>query len=106
MAVEVVIQAIRADRVENIHPEHVGMLTVRRRYGVCEKDTCVGQSGEIEGMFAIQPLDFIEAAGSSGRGGEELEGGNGDGGSRVGETLLVRRRLAWIAGCQTIVGVS
>jgi hypothetical protein len=32
-------------------------------------------------MFAIESLDFIETAGSSGRGWEKLEGGDGDGGS-------------------------
>ncbi len=41
-------------------------------------------------MFAIEPLDFMEAAGGSGRGGEELERGDGDGGSRVGKTLWMR----------------
>lgn len=59
------------------------MLTARRRDTVCEEQAGIGKTGESQRMLAVEALHFIEAAGGGGSGRQELEGGDGDGGSGV-----------------------
>lgn len=83
LAVEPIVENIRANGRGNAHPDQIRVLALFRREAIREQETSVGDVGQPQTMFTVQPLDLVEGPGRGGSSGKKTQGGDGDTGSGV-----------------------
>lgn len=83
LAVEQIVESIRANGGGDTHPDEIWVLALSRREAIREQETSVGNVGQSQTMLTAQPLDFIERPGGSAGSRKKTQGGDGDARSGV-----------------------
>lgn len=76
--IEPVIDTVRSHGGRHAHPDQIGVLAVSGRDEIREKETAIGNVGEVQAVLTGQAFGFVEGADCVYGCWEKLQRGNGD----------------------------